>query len=157
MTPEQQANMNLLVSQRKRFVAFAQSITNNLTLAEDVVQDCYLLAFRNIHQFTGDQPWKWMNQIIVNRVRSIWRREKWYTSMDSVPDPCLEPSGFDSVYIDQILEKVQACPNGHLLLGFAVGMEYSEVTQAEGIPEGTVKSRSFRARERLMAMLPEEA
>jgi RNA polymerase sigma-70 factor (ECF subfamily) len=154
MTPEQV--VTTLVSQRRRFIAFAKHITGNQDMAEDVVQDSYILAFNNAHQFTGDQPWKWMNQIIVNRFRSILRREKWYTGLDNVADPVLPESGIDSVYIDQVLHRIGLCSNGHLLLELATGTEYLELAHSEGIPEGTLKSRTFRAREKLMRMLPEE-
>lgn len=157
MTPEQAATFQVLVSRRQKFVNYAQYYTGDRTLAEDIVQDAYILVMKNIHQFTGDSPWKWMNTIIMNRFRSILRRSKFYGgSIDEVPEPSIDESGFDTVYLNEILERMTQCKNGHLILAMAVGLEYSEITEAEGIPEGTVKSRSFRARERLMSMLPEE-
>lgn len=158
MTPEQQANFQKLVDRRQQFVHYAQHHTGDRNLAEDIVQDAYILAMENIHQFSGHEPWKWMNMIIMNRFRSLLRRSKFHGgSIDDVAEPSIPASGFGTIYLNQILDCMTKCKNGDLVLQMAVGIEYSEIAEIRGIPEGTVKSRSFRARKRLAAMLPEEA
>ncbi len=150
-----QEAISILISRRARFVLFAKHLCRSQTLAEDIVQDAYVLAIKNIHQFSGSEPWKWMNTIIINRFRSIVRRECWYTDMEDVAEPALKESATNEIYVDQILKEIVNCPNGDLIVDLAMGNEYHELAEQRGIPEGTVKSRLFRARERLGLLLAE--
>lgn len=150
-------------------------LVGNPTEAEDLAQDSLIRAVRALPDFRGDSsPSTWVYRITVNtwknRVRSQKRRGFWKTvslnlftgededetppfkSDDPVLDAGLETSE-KGVQVQKALLELDAESRSVVVLREIEGQSYKEISQALGIPEGTVKSRLSRARDVLREKL----
>jgi RNA polymerase sigma-70 factor, ECF subfamily len=162
--------------QAKIFVV-AQSLLHNHGDAEEITQDTFIRAHRNLPRFRGDSSLAtWLHRIAVNLARNrywyFFRRCRQGTvsldcpvgengdaslvdlfSSDS-PDPAHENSRMEfATLISSCMEKLDAHHREILTLRNVQDLSYEEIAQQLGINTGTVKSRIARARERLRARL----
>lgn len=139
---------------------FARARVGNADLADDLVQGCLERAIENFSTFTrGTNLRAWLLTILRNHQISEYRkaaRRPEYVSIDDVSyleaqapsqDKVLEAKQFLDLF-DRLSDSDQEI----LLLVGAEGLKYEEAADVVGIPVGTVRSRVFRARERLQTM-----
>jgi RNA polymerase sigma-70 factor (ECF subfamily) len=156
----------------------ARSILKDDAEAEDIVQDSYLLAYRNIASFRGDAKLStWLTRIVVNesiaRLRKTTRRARvirldgaddWHNEASEVN---MKEATADSperaamrTEMRQVLEQaVDALPDAFrtvFVLRAIEEMSGEEVAASLSIPMATVRSRYFRARGLLRAALSQE-
>ena len=142
-------------------------LTRNGSEAEDLVQETYLRAFRFSHHFQpGTHLRAWMFQILRNTFLTFYRhreREPAFLDEEDV-DTERETMFHDapakdgaSVEVGTDLGRALAeLPEEFrtiLLLAEVEELPLEEVAQIMGCPVGTVKSRIFRAKERLRGFL----
>ncbi len=160
----------LVKKHQKRMLNIAYRMIGNYEEACDIVQDAFVSAYRNIKGFRGRAKFStWLHTIVINlsknRLKQLMaqlHREKF-----SIDNPVLtnngqirrefassEPSAFEGLEKKDIERKVQECINSLdeefrevLILRDIQGFSYEEINNVLEIPEGTVKSRLFRARE----------
>lgn len=133
---------------------FALHLLSHRATAEDVTQETFVRAYRFLRRYRGDARFStWLFSIARNCVqdeyRRAGRRARLVTRLEEreVTEPRL-----DTVTPLEVREALQSLP--HDLLEPVVmidifGLSYREAARALGSPEGTVKSRVHRARERL--------
>ncbi len=147
----------------------AVGIVGDATLADDVVQEAAVVAFRKFDQFTpGTNFAAWMAQTVrfvaLNEARREHRRAA-ISLDDSSPDhngrgPVLparpgqdaapRASAGDGEFagrVRQALEGVSPMARACLLLRTLDGLEYSQISTLLGIPEGTAMSHVHRTRQ----------
>jgi RNA polymerase sigma factor (sigma-70 family) len=140
----------------------AYVIAGNAADAEDAAQDAFVKAWRALGRFREGAPFRpWLLQIVANearnRRRSAGRRAHLalraateQPSGDAAPSP--EASLLSAEVRDALLAAVNELPEDQrtvIALRFFVGLSEHEVAETLSVPEGTVKSRSARALERL--------
>jgi len=140
----------------------AYLIAGNAADAEDAAQDAFLKAWRALGRFREGAPFRpWLLQIVANearnRRRSAGRRAHLALraateepSGDAAPSP--EASLLSAETRETLIAAVNELPEDQrtvIALRFFAGLSEHEVAEALGLPEGTVKSRSARALERL--------
>ena len=141
-------------------------LTRNRAEASDLVQETYLRAFRFSHKFEpGTHLRAWLFQILRNTFLTFYRlREREpLGSQDGVPewenpmfhDAPEQDSGVMDVHTDleRALRRLPEDFRTVLLLAEVEGMPLEEVARVMDCPVGTVKSRIFRAKERLREFL----
>jgi RNA polymerase sigma factor (sigma-70 family) len=139
-------------------------MTRDEALAEDMVQEAFLAAWRGIRGMDPRRPVRpWLVRILVNRVLSRQRRH----SLPSVPldeaTPLAGGVGAEEAAITQALRhsvrrallSLPSADQHLLLLHYYTGLTLPEVARVLGWREGTVKSRLHRALGRLRAALGE--
>ncbi len=160
----------LVEKYQKKMLNLAFRMLGDYEEACDAVQEAFLSAFRAIRKFRGEAKFSsWLYGIVLNQVRNRLRqiasRERHHSkSLDdpsgpgsgrSDPDPpSPEASVLDQLEKKEIEGKVQECID-HLEEGYRevlvlrdiLGHSYEEIQQTLKLPDGTVKSRLFRARE----------
>ena len=145
---------------------FAMYLTGKPAEAEDLVQETYLRALRFSSRFQpGTHLRAWLFQILRNTFLTFYRLRERESPLaeEGVPDwdaPMFhdapeEDAGVLEVHTDleRALRKLPEEFRTVLLLAEIEGMPLDEVAQVMACPVGTVKSRIFRAKERLRAML----
>jgi len=160
----------LVEKYQKQMLNLAYRMLGNYEEAGDAVQEAFLSAFRAVGKFRGEAKFSsWLYGIVLNqarnRLRQIASRNRRHSiSLDDPsgpgsgrvdPDPpSPEASVLDQLETKEIEEKVQDCINeldeGYrevLVLRDILGHSYEEIRQTLKLPDGTVKSRLFRARE----------
>ncbi|HSB33948.1 MAG TPA: sigma-70 family RNA polymerase sigma factor [Nitrospirota bacterium] len=174
VSASQQGDLNafetLVARHQKRMFNIAFRLTGNYDEACEVVQDAFVSAYKNIRAFRGEAKFTtWLTTITVNlsknRLKQIQsrRRHEAY-SLDepvrtddgemTVDPPSHEPSVLDRLEKQDTRDRVQDCiealePDFReiLVLRDLQDFSYGEIGGMLAVPEGTVKSRLFRARE----------
>ena len=134
--------------------------------AEEIVADTLYEVWKAPAKFRGDSQFStWLIGIARNKVLMHWRSRKPDADHDDVADlaeqlPSDSPGAFDIMADQQRSEGVRTCVDKlgtdhrecvHLV--FYQGMALADVARIQQIPEGTVKTRLFHARQKLKQCL----
>ncbi len=138
---------------RDRVVRLAAHVLHNSREAEDVAQEAFVKAFRQIEQFRGDSGfYAWLYRIVINLCLDRMRR-KCVTSempLDTGPLPlfvAVTPDMEKRLAVEQVLNSLTPPMRAALVLREVEGLEYTEIAAVLNIPVGTVRSRLNTARE----------
>lgn len=137
----------------------AYSILSDRDRCQDVLQEVYLTVYQKIGQLREPAAFKgWFSRILINRCRQELRGRR-LDSLDELPEskaPSLDGMA-DRVHDRMHLQAAMAelAPNDRAMLTMREVMElsYQEISDNLEIPLGTVRSRLFNARQRLMGLL----
>ena len=125
-----------------RMLRLARAILRDQTAAEDAVQEAFLRACRGICGYDPARPFEpWLASIVVRECRRMLAREARRRAV-APPPPTTCPSGALFEAVENLPPKLREAVALHHLMGFAV----QECAQLLRVPQGTVKSRLFRAR-----------
>lgn len=150
----------------------ARYLTRDAVLADDVVQDAIVRAFRSFAQFRGGSARAWLYAIIRNCSRTAQARtggalalvvyenslsERAAAQLGEHPDPGPTPEedALRKADISLVRRTVEAIPEPFreaIVLRELEDLSYAEIAQVTGAPIGTVMSRLARGR----AMLAEK-
>lgn len=128
--------------------------------AEDMAQEAFLRAFRNLSQFRGESAFStWLFSLAANLYRTELRRlPAMPLSLDQIaepPDPRLAAAGIEDADRDESLRRaVLALPAKYrdaILLFYFHEQDVPAAARTLRVPQGTVKARLFRGRELLRA------
>jgi RNA polymerase sigma-70 factor (ECF subfamily) len=151
---------------RDRVVRLAAHVLHNPREAEDVAQEAFVKAFRQIGQFRGESGfYAWLYRIVVNLCLDRMRRKCVTAEMPledgSLPTLIAPSPDIDKrLAVTQILDTLTPPMRAALVLREVEGLEYAEIAAVLDIPVGTVRSRLNSAREqfrRRWTALQEEA
>lgn len=138
---------------REHIFRLCFAMTLNYALAEDLAQECLIRVWRNRDQMRlADSPSAWVSRVVVNRVRSHWRRTRTWVPLLKLSEVPAEPDP-QLAELNMALDKLPRDLHELVVLVAVYGATYAEAAQTLGIPEGTVASRYSRARELLRAAL----
>jgi RNA polymerase sigma factor (sigma-70 family) len=147
----------------------ARYLTRNPTVAEDVVQDAFLRAYRSFDGWRGEAPKAWLLAIVRNCFLSSLASERaraWPVGDPDVivPTSCTEaiderdPEAIlveqsDAAMLRNTIEKMPEPFREALVLRELEDLPYKEIASITRVPIGTVMSRLARARQMLAALL----
>ena len=154
---------------QKKMLNVAFRMIGDYDEACDVVQEAFLSAYQAIGKFRGDARFStWLCSIVLNHSRSHMKRKvaRSRCEAESLDDPVKSKDGSfinephsreesisERLEKREIDEKVQDCIGSLdgeqrevLVLRDIQGFSYEEIGVLLKLPEGTVKSRLFRAR-----------
>ncbi len=127
--------------------------------AEDIVQETFLKAYRNMDSFRGESNEKtWLTRIAVNCCRD-YRRSAWYryidrrVTVDSLPLSSASSPGDDHVALTLAIMKLRPKYLEVVLLYFYEGYPIKDVAKMLDITEAAVSVRLRNAKEQLKAEL----
>ncbi len=135
---------------------------------DDLTQEAFLKAYRNIDTFRGGSSlYTWMYRIARNVCLDAMRRRKfrgqflfdWFRKTDAETD-FPDPGGYDEpemqdmrYWIDRSLAELPEEYRSVIVFREIQDLSYEEIAAILEIPEGTVKSRLFKARRLLREAL----
>ena len=154
-----------LVSHHGRITNIVSSRLGRSDEAEDVVQEVFLSAMKNLNRFRGDSRLSsWLGQIAVNSCHSHWRKvsvqRKTLAGVAKVVDQTALPEP-ETVVMERetfcrVRQAVQALPGPYrqvVVLLYFDQIPTAEVAEALSVPAASVRSRVHRARKRLRELL----
>lgn len=162
----------LVAAYEKNVYNLALRMTGSPEDAEDMAQEAFLKAYNSLPSFRGDSKFSvWLYRIVSNVCLDFLRKKNKRGAISlSVEDDDGEDTQLDlpdtSQSPEELLEKkltreavrrgLDALPPDArqiLLLREIEGLSYEEIGAVLGLESGTVKSRIFRARKKLVAFL----
>ena len=136
-------------------------ITGNEEDAEDVLQEAFVSAFKNLHHYRGDASFgAWLKRIVINKALNVLKKHKWELmpenkEIDIVAED--EPQEYLSeLSVDKVRHAIQQLPDGYrsvLSLYLLEGYDHQEIGEIMGITESTSKSQLNRAKSKLKELL----
>ena len=132
----------------------ARRLTSSPSSAEDLVQDCLLLAWKNFGQFRpGTNARAWLFRILFNAFYASGRRLAHSSVPLTVDASTISPSLDQTMDVARALDSLPVDHRTVLLLGVVEGFTCGEISQILSVPIGTVMSRLARARRAMRARL----
>ena len=169
---DKQAFQVLFKKYREMVARLVYSIVRETSLVDDVVQEVFLLVFRNLSKFRHKSGFKtWIYRIAVNEaLRQMNRNKRWVPLPDGEAEQSLPPSTIlvfqqgDSperviieseqrALIQKALNTLKPAHRLALVLFYMEELSVEEIGEILAIPKGSVKSRLFYAREALKKVL----
>ncbi len=149
--------------------SFALRLTQEEAEAEDLVQETFLRAYRNWHQYTpGTKCKSWLFTICRNLFTRSQQRQSRHReilleqtpkrrahqdagSVGVVPSPTTNPEEefFDGRIDRVLLDRIRALPAEYrevVILSDIEGLSYKDMAQVLEVPIGTIRSRLSRGR-----------
>ena len=128
-------------------------------LAEDLTQETFLRAYRNLGTFAHQSRFStWLFQIARNAgIDALRHRERGARLLEVVPVADSRPSPEAGAELEAGLAALSPKLREALLVVEVLGYRYREAAIILGVPEGTVKSRVHQARVRLVDWMDDEA
>ena len=128
----------------------AYLVTGDAAAAEDIAQESFLAAVRNLDRFDRRRPFgPWLHRIVVNRAIDFTRSRRLRAEVElgelhaAPPDP--EPD-------DGTFERIAALSPEHravVVLRYVLEYTPGEIAELLGLPRGTVNSRLRRGLDRM--------
>ncbi len=148
-----------------RVYRFALRLTGDVAIAEDVVSNVFIDVWRNAHMFEArSQVSTWLLAIARHKAmtavkdrREIHLDEGFAATIaDEADDPeVVADRASRSAVLRKCLMQLPPSQREIVDLVYYHGKSIVEVAQITGIPAGTVKSRMFTARSRMVRLLRE--
>jgi RNA polymerase sigma-70 factor (ECF subfamily) len=146
------ALQSLYAATAPQLFGLALGILRSRDLAEDIVQDAFVLVWRHARSFDPGRgtAMAWLARIVRNQCFDLLRRRGRESPLDetflqSRPDPAPGPAELTALSRDAhrlrgCLEELEESPRQSLMLAYYEGMTFEQVAGRLGAPLGTVKS-----------------
>ncbi len=164
LSGNQEAFRRLIEPHQDFVFRVALSILGNREEAEEAAQDAFVRAYRGLGSFSGKVPFQaWMYRIAVRTALNVRRRRRrrlferltppaWFGGQASAatesPDTRFARQDV-KVRLRAIIDRLPGKLHEVVVLSYLQELAGSEIAIILNIPEGTVKSRLHRAREKL--------
>jgi len=147
-------------------ITIAHRICGNMQDAEDVVQESYVKAYRNLHTYRSESKFStWLYRIVYNTAITQTKARMWMGSQETEIENAYD-LGENRLEIDLeemdrkevVSDILQRMPKGDALLLTLYYMEdnpVKEIAKITGLNEPNVKVKLFRARKMFKEMLAE--
>jgi len=149
-----------LVAFLPRLRAYARSLVRNPHDADDLVQDVVVRALGARDRFEqGTNMRAWLFTILRNRFYNRFAANgRTFIALEDAPASALvtQPAHEWAIAQSELkvaLDRLHPLQREALVLSVGAELSYAEIGQIIGCPVGTVKSRVFRARQELAALL----
>lgn len=160
-----EAFAHLVVRYHRKLLNFIYRLVGDKAPVEDLGQDVFLSVFRALPEFDLDRgvPFSaWLFIVARNRCASELRarRERSFVDLDEIAHLSSTAHSAEEVLLtrerrEALRSSLELLPEPYriTLLQSLNGHSLEEIAIAQGLPAGTVKSRLFRARERVKALV----
>ena len=159
---DRSAMASFYVELERQLYQFIRSRLNDPFRSQDILQEVFLDVWRGAGRFEGRSSVRsWVYGIAWRKVIDVHRANKRLSFSDDLPEQEDEsPSAFSQIGEQQEAHSLRRCLGGlkedHrtvIDLAFYRDLSYREIAEVLGIPEGTVKTRVFHAKQLLQHCL----
>jgi RNA polymerase sigma-70 factor, ECF subfamily len=131
-----------------RCYAIAYRILRDVELAQDAVQQAFLLAWRELPRLRDPERFEvWLHRLVVNACYEEFRRyRRWSTNVRSLPAD--GPGGGDETIsiddrdaLERAFRRLTPEHRAVVVMHHHAGMPLASIAEVAGVPVGTIKSR----------------
>ena len=146
-----------LLEQYPRLYRLAYSYLKNEADAQDAVQNGACKALRNWRTIKDPNYLDtWLYRIVINEALTLLRaRQRWSQDEEALENQSAEDR-YEDVDLRRAVEALGEPDRSIIVLRYFEELKLSEVAQVVKLPENTVKTRLYRALEKLKNALKEE-
>ena len=140
-------------------------IVNDITEAEDVLQESFAEAFKNLHSFEYRTSFGgWLKQICINRsVNQLKKKRISWVDIDSTDkynhaEEAIVDENEIRLKVDTVKRSIMALPDGYrtvLSLYLLEGYDHEEIAEILNVAESTSRTQYMRAKQKLLQLLKE--
>ena len=135
-----------------------QLTRSDVALADDLAQETFIRAYKNIGSFRGEAKFStWLYRIAYNCFREEARKRKELVGVDeSLLEAEQDPNTVDPALRQDLSQALQLLPlheRTAVVLCCQNGLSHDEAARVLDIPLGTVKTNVLRGREKLKKAL----
>jgi RNA polymerase sigma-70 factor (ECF subfamily) len=159
LTGHTDAFRHLVDRYQSRALSHARLLTRNAADAADAAQEAFVDAFRNLSRYDPARPfYPWFYALLRNRCFKQRSRRATRSESGAAPEPRIDPA-VSAEHLDlwRAIRRLESDDAELVVLKHIEGWTYEELSASLGIPRGTVMSRLYAARQRLLAMLSGES
>jgi RNA polymerase sigma-70 factor (ECF subfamily) len=146
----------------RRLARFLTRLTSHFDVAEEIINDTFLIVWRKAGDFRGDsQPSTWILGIAYRRARNAFRSATRITAGENLeallqPLTSHEPMQTEELrdWLVQALAHLPVEQRMAVQLCYELGYSCEEIATIMNCPVNTVKTRLFHARAKLQKLLP---
>lgn len=140
----------LMQSQMQNMYKVARAILNNDDDAADAIEDTILVCWEKLEQLKNPKFFRtWMTRILINKCRDIIKKRSGYSLVEEVPDVSVQEEGFENAEWKDALNCLEEKYRLVTVLYYVYGFSTVEIGKMLNMPNGTVRSRLLRARQKL--------
>ena len=159
MEGNKKAQFQLYKLYYKGMYSVSLRIVNDELEAEDIMQEAFLNAFRNINAYRGEVSFgAWLKKIVVNRSLDFLKKKKVY--FDEINDRTMEVADYQmetkEVDVSTIKAAIRNLPDGYrvvLSLFLIEGYDHEEISEILGISNSSSRTQLLRAKNKLREFL----
>lgn len=159
---DEKAQYQLYRSYSMAMYNIAIRMTGEKETAEDVIQDSFIKAFKELQQLNDEKAFGgWLKRIVINRCIDEVRKKKFMlSSFDTISEKHIEITeevneNIDAELVHHLIKKLPVGAREILVLRALEGYRYVEIANKLNISESTAKTQFFRAKKLLGEMIKE--
>jgi RNA polymerase sigma-70 factor (ECF subfamily) len=158
---DQEAHFRLYKLYSKAMYNVGYRITGNEEDAEDVLQEAFISAFKNLNHYRGDSSFgSWVKKIVINKAINLLKKRKWELMPENeefdIPAEEPEQEYRPELQVETVRNAIMKLPDGYrsvLSMYLLEGYDHQEIAGIMGITESTSKSQLNRAKTKLRELL----
>jgi len=141
----------------------AMRLLRNTENAEDIIQECFLSAFTNIHQYRQEVPFSaWLKKIVINRCLKLLKKKKVEVVALNENDMLISLEEEDnweideSISIEEVRNTIDILPDKYravMMLYLIEGYDHGEISEILNISIVASRSQLMRGKSKLKKIL----
>ena len=159
---DQKAQFRLYKLYYKPMYSVCMRLINQAAEAEDVMQEAFLNAFRNIGTYRGEVSFgAWLKRIVINRSLDYLKKKK--LKLEEINDKTAQIADYQmemkEVNVEAIKNAIQQLPDGYrvvLSLYLIEGYDHEEISEILGITNSNSRTQFLRAKNKLRELLKDK-
>ncbi len=151
-----EAFAKLVASHQSRIRGLLRHLSSDVTLADDLSQQAFLLAWRDIGKLRNPSAFSgWLKRIAINLwLKHLRTKDPLQDSVDDLlVSRAIRETTDVAIDLEQALSQLQETTRTCLVLSYVAGMSHGEIATTTKLPLGTVKSTIRRGTLELRALL----
>jgi len=136
---------------------FLRKLTRDVSLADDLAQDCFMHAWDKLHTYMGRGSFiGWLLKVAYTTFLQAKRKSNRYgeilQQIGHQAEPAERqhmPTSDEITDLDKFLAVLTEEERAVMILSYACGLSHREISDTADLPVGTVKSIIFRGKEKI--------
>lgn len=144
----------LIKSYEKDLYRVAISMLKNDDDALDCIQDAILKAFEKVERLEDERYFKtWLIKILINRCNDALAKRNKIVVLSEINKGLSYSENTEKIEVKEFLDKLEEDLKIIVILYYFEDLSVKDIAENLNIPEGTVKSRLSRARNKLKTLM----
>jgi len=164
LNQDMEAWAQIMINYKRAVFGVSLGILRNTADAEDTAQEAFIRAYEKLHTYNMQRKFStWLFTVAANLCKNKLRRAKFSTALkeeqwvEGGEDPAqIHERDELQQKVRKALDKLRFDYRAPMVLRFYADLDYKEIADVLGVPEGTVKTRLHRGKQDLKKIMDKE-